>query len=65
MNGRMSPAQREAMIRRTVYVSDIDQQVKSYVWLVNYLNYILMYVIFLFCILYLRRLILFVFRTGY
>ncbi|XP_030934292.1 polyadenylate-binding protein-interacting protein 12-like isoform X1 [Quercus lobata] len=27
MNGRMTPAQREAMIRRTVYVSDIDQQV--------------------------------------
>ncbi|XP_062147732.1 polyadenylate-binding protein-interacting protein 12-like [Alnus glutinosa] len=27
MNGRMSPAQRDAMIRRTVYVSDIDQQV--------------------------------------
>ncbi|GLT66659.1 hypothetical protein SLA2020_390140 [Shorea laevis] len=27
MNGRMSLAQREAMIRRTVYVSDIDQQV--------------------------------------
>ncbi|KAB1205194.1 Polyadenylate-binding protein-interacting protein 12 [Morella rubra] len=27
VNGRMTPAQREAMIRRTVYVSDIDQQV--------------------------------------
>lgn len=31
MNGRMTPAQREAMIRRTVYVSDIDQQVRSYI----------------------------------
>jgi RNA recognition motif-containing protein len=27
VSGRMTPAQREAMIRRTVYVSDIDQQV--------------------------------------
>jgi hypothetical protein len=65
MNGRMSPAQREAMIRRTVYVSDIDQQVKSYVWLVNCLNYLPIYFIFLFCILYLRRLILLVFHIGY
>lgn len=31
MNGRMTPAQREAMIRRTVYVSDIDQQARSYI----------------------------------
>lgn len=31
---KLSPAQREAMIRRTVYVSDIDQQVR-----VIYINY--------------------------
>lgn len=30
----MSPAQREAMVRRTVYVSDIDQQVRVVIfWL--------------------------------
>lgn len=46
MNGRMTPAQREAMIRRTVYVSDIDQQARSYtyIWLLYCLNYGLMFI---------------------
>lgn len=31
MNGRTSLAQQEEVIRRTVYVSDIDHQVKTHV----------------------------------
>jgi hypothetical protein len=37
MNSRTSMAQQEEIIRKTVYVSDIDQQVSSCICLLYYL----------------------------
>lgn len=41
MNCRTSNAQQDEVIRRTVYVSDIDQQVKSWNFLQSYCFYAL------------------------
>jgi hypothetical protein len=40
MNNRTSMAQRDEIIKRTVYVSDIDQQVRSCIWLWYYLPHL-------------------------
>ena len=51
MNSRTSMAQREEVIRRTVYVSDIDHQVRSYCDCLGIIEILFKFVFFLFVLI--------------